>query len=234
MLSAPLIMTLLCRAAKAIGKPEERAAHFRLEDQTPTFSSSSGPQTGLSVLMTRSSAVQPENVVTVNASLDSTVASVSRPMAFNHDYADHERQASALAAAGMVAESVRIASSGDHLLRLGLRPPPRLGPEVPPSSGHTSSVIADSRSGMEIENVSWSLDLGQMNMDDMDLDFAQMFDPAQEITNMHTEGSGWPLSLGESSVDPTPVSELVNAFESTSRVSSPSIEVHPPTSSPAH
>jgi hypothetical protein len=43
------------------------------------------------------------------------------------------------------------------------------------------------------------MDLGQMHLDDMDMDFARLFDPAQEAENMQTEGSGWPTAATSSS-----------------------------------
>lgn len=99
---------------------------------------------------------------------------------------DRERQASALAAAGMVAESV----TGPHVYRIngevqGLPAPPRL----------VTSTAAPAAGAGELDNVNWStLDLGNMTLDDMDMDFASLFDPANEIAHMQTEGSGWPLT----------------------------------------
>lgn len=90
---------------------------------------------------------------------------------------ERERQASALAAAGMVAETV----SG---VRAGLAAPPQL----------LSSPPGNNTSG-EVDNINWgAVDMGGVQVDDMDLDFATLFDPSIEEANMQTEGSGWPVS----------------------------------------
>lgn len=87
------------------------------------------------------------------------------------DLADRERQASALAAAGMVAESVNYTKPSviGHVLQA---PPPLVGmppPAQPPGTedGHIA-----------MEGINWN-DLGG-NVDDIDMDFAAMFDPEQE------------------------------------------------------
>jgi hypothetical protein len=107
------------------------------------------------------------------------------------DLLDRDRQASALAAAGMVAESIslsrtdidRVHSSGSMVTSIGLKAPPELAGHAPPVTSTSS----------ELDNINWNLmDLGQMHLDDMDMDFARLFDPAQEAENMQTEGSGWP------------------------------------------
>ena len=50
------------------------------------------------------------------------------------------------------------------------------------------------------------LDLGLG--DEMDLDFAKLFDPQNELHNMETEGSGWPQMSLHGSVSPTPISHI--------------------------
>ena len=92
---------------------------------------------------------------------------------------ERERQASALAAAGMVAESVSLSGG-----RAGLSAPPQLA-----SSAPGNNTIG------EVDNINWgAMDMGGVQVDDMDLDFATLFDPSNEEANMQTEGSGWPVS----------------------------------------
>lgn len=94
---------------------------------------------------------------------------------------ERERQASALAAAGMVADTVSLADG-----RTGLAAPPQLPSTSPPVS--TSN---------EMDNINWgTMEVGGLQMDDMDLDFATLFDPSTEEANMQTEGSGWPVATG--------------------------------------
>mmetsp|Transcript_25702 Transcript_25702/g.36259 ORF Transcript_25702/g.36259 Transcript_25702/m.36259 type:complete len:708 (-) Transcript_25702:219-2342(-) len=116
------------------------------------------------------------------------------------DLADRERQASALAAAGMVAETVdqsgntvRIPAAGQQQQQhqgavvgtnwQGLQPPPSLvgSSSTPPPQGIATT-----------EGTNWGMMDITSGMDDMDLDFAKLFDPAHEVESMHTEGSGWP------------------------------------------
>eukprot|EP00574_Skeletonema_japonicum_P002430 CAMPEP_0201724788 /NCGR_PEP_ID=MMETSP0593-20130828/8412_1 /ASSEMBLY_ACC=CAM_ASM_000672 /TAXON_ID=267983 /ORGANISM="Skeletonema japonicum, Strain CCMP2506" /LENGTH=816 /DNA_ID=CAMNT_0048216091 /DNA_START=345 /DNA_END=2795 /DNA_ORIENTATION=- len=110
------------------------------------------------------------------------------------DAQDRERQARALAAAGMAAEQMKGS---------GLHPPPTLGTT---SQQHQHSSVAenhvshDSHGGMKQEE--WSnLDhqhqesVGNgLTLEEMDVDFAKLFDPNEEVANMQTHGSGWPMS----------------------------------------
>ena len=84
------------------------------------------------------------------------------------DAADRERQAQALAAAGMQAEQINVG---------GLQPPPVLGNPgaVPPSSGGAAGPGA--WNNLDGGGVGGG---GIMEADEMELDFAAMFDPAQE------------------------------------------------------
>lgn len=113
------------------------------------------------------------------------------------ELADRDRQASALAAAGMVAESVRIAQPA-----IGLQPPPPLATgSAPPVTSST-----------ELDSINWNLmDIGNHNVDDIDMDFAAMFDPANELASMQADGTGWPASAGgnaSDSVSPTPLGSM--------------------------
>jgi hypothetical protein len=118
----------------------------------------------------------------------STMASSSleQQRKVNEDLADRERQASALAAAGMVAESVRLAQpvGTAPATNFGLQPPPQL----------VMAPLAPIQAS-EVDSINWSMmELGSPRLDDLDMDFAALFDPIHEIERMHTEGSGWPSS----------------------------------------
>lgn len=106
----------------------------------------------------------------------------------NEDMSERDRQAGALAAAGMVAESANVAGR----LSQGLHPPP---PLVSADAPQTSTTI-------ELDSINWSMMDSGANADDMDLDFAQLFDPANELESMYTEGNGWPSQGPFASTDP--------------------------------
>lgn len=161
------------------------------------------PQTGLSLLMgshsQQSNAKNPATALSTMAFNSSNHRSPSSTR-LAEELKDRDQQASSLAAAGMVAD--RVASNTNSAKPLqGLQAPPPLAtpggvPTVAPSA--TTSTTAT-----EMDGVNWNLlDLGAMHIDDMDMDFAQLFDPANEIANMQTEGSGWPSA----SKDPPPPS----------------------------
>lgn len=83
------------------------------------------------------------------------------------DMADRERQASALAAAGMVAESVNYT-----------KPIGQVMPAAPPLVGIPPPSQPSPDGQIPLDTMNWN-DLGG-NMDDIDMDFAAMFDPEQE------------------------------------------------------
>lgn len=90
------------------------------------------------------------------------------------DMLDRERQASSLAAAGMVADQVKcqtpepVIGAADYDIGLG-----DVGAPLSPSA-----------------------------MEEMETDFSRMFDPHYELQNMETEGSGWPtLSTDDANAD---------------------------------
>ena len=87
------------------------------------------------------------------------------------DLADRERQASSLAAAGRVAESVNYAKPS-VIGQVLQAPPPLVG--MPPPAHPPYVDDGD----IPMEGINWN-DLGG-NVDDIDMDFAAMFDPEQE------------------------------------------------------
>mmetsp|Transcript_8901 Transcript_8901/g.13163 ORF Transcript_8901/g.13163 Transcript_8901/m.13163 type:complete len:758 (-) Transcript_8901:617-2890(-) len=178
------------------------------------------PQTGLGILMNRSNlnsgthamqqvaapAAQPQPNPLARPS---TVLTPEQKLVMQQDMMERERQASALAAAGMVAEQVsrsRGCSIDEQNLRAqqqqqqmnghvqappgGLMAPPALG--NPADSGH----ISPSAQHANTDSSYGFMDLngGITTMEDMELDFAKLFDPLHEVHSMQTEGSGWPTS----------------------------------------
>ena len=111
------------------------------------------------------------------------------------DAQDRETQARALAAAGMAAEKMK----GN-----GLHPPPTLGTNLHQHqhiSVAENHVSRDSHGGMKQEEEWNNLDhqhqdhtANGLTLEEMDVDFATLFDPNEEVANMNTLGSGWPMS----------------------------------------
>ena len=146
------------------------------------------PQTGLSLLMNGGMQQQQQQQQQQQAQ-SSSAAINEKQRRFQQEIRDRDRQASALAAAGMVAESVSLTKTGQQQqVAAGLQAPPQL------LAQQGTPVTAASTS--ELDSINWNLmDMaGAANFDDMDLDFAELFDPANELANMYTEGSGWPSS----------------------------------------
>jgi len=95
---------------------------------------------------------------------------------------DRERQASSLAAAGMVADQVNVS----------------LPQNVMPVNSITYPPLIDF--GAPDDGIS---------MEDMETDFAKLFDPGNELKNIKTDGNGWKNNQGEiSSISPTPIPGL--------------------------
>jgi hypothetical protein len=98
------------------------------------------------------------------------------------DLADRERQASALAAAGMVAESVSLTTPAVQ----GLQAPPPLG-------GVALLSSYGSGSNPPLASIDWNMemdggDVGGQGLDDLDMDFATLFDTESEINMMIKDG----------------------------------------------
>ena len=192
-------------------------------------SSNDGPQTGLGILMSSHAAPSPAVAsVAVAPTLyhqhhtANTYTPEQRSM-MQQDAQDRERQARALAAAGMAAE--RMSQSSQPSTSQGLMPPPSLGH---PSSSSISSLAAAAPANhisdpanynthtaqMEDPLLTWNLDGGQdpdgrgPTLEEMEMDFAKLFDPAMEWQHMHQEGSGWPIMSngGEGTADNCDVS----------------------------
>ena len=172
------------------------------------------PPTGLSVLMnggvhnpmfdTSSSltgSALPNSTSVPNIAKLSTL-SPTQQQRYRQDWLDRENQASSLAAAGMVAESVQHSSSisteqhptstTNYLTTtipvLGLQPPPSIFSQQPTLPGGVNHDAANptTTNVTELDSINWNLmDIGGMNIDDMDMeDFANLFDPAHELSGM--------------------------------------------------
>jgi hypothetical protein len=150
------------------------------------------------------------------------------------EWLERESQASSLAAAGMVAESVRNnetepSSSTNYITTtipvLGLQPPPTIfSHPVQGGSGTTTTSTAVT----ELDSINWNLmDIGGMHIDDMDMDFATLFDPANELSNLPSprdatgtsnSTNGWlpntNSSTDVSSISPTPLSAWSDRVQS--------------------
>lgn len=57
------------------------------------------------------------------------------------------------------------------------------------------------------------MDIGNMHLDDMDMDFATLFDPANELSDIQARGNRWPVSPtagADAAASPTPTPMLMN------------------------
>lgn len=175
---------------------------------------SGAPATGLGILMSSSSSSThnaPSNGTSHTLHHQQHSLSVYTPeqrKLMQQDAQDRERQARALAAAGMAAEEFGgtvtqqdVATNSSS--SIGLHPPPTLGN---PTSGivaaHPGGTAA-TEPGMPWSNLEMHSGGGTgaegepLTLEEMEMDFANMFDPNVEWENMQTEGSGWPQLGGE-------------------------------------
>jgi hypothetical protein len=201
---------------------ELRQAHFRTMSPSNTQSQTALPQTGLGILMnhskreTQQGTVQPGHRETTHQGLSKSITTSSafhslspqQQSQIQEDLVDRERQASSLAAAGMVAERVSLIRPAaqppvGHVLQA---PPPLVG-IAPPSP---------SRPEVAMEGINWNMvELGSNLVDDMDMDFATLFDPEREQAHMQTVGTAWPVSsntAGTSVAIPAPMADQVSEY----------------------
>jgi hypothetical protein len=181
--------------AEEHGRVETRRTHvtyhttFRNDHHGP-------PTTGLGILMSSNSS---SSATTLHHQHHGMIRQYTpeQHALIQKDAQDRERQARALAAAGMVVEQM---TSNN-----GLHPPPTLGAN---SRQHQHSSVAanhishDSHGGIEDQwtnldhhHQDSSMDgENALTLDEMEMDFAKLFDPNEEVANMNTEGSGWPTT----------------------------------------
>lgn len=106
------------------------------------------------------------------------------------DLADRERQASALAAAGMVAESVNLTRPA--VIGQVLQAPPPLVGIAPPVA---AAPPVNPGGEIPMDGVNWNMmELGPSGVDDMDMDFAAMFDPEHEEAMVMTANGAAPAT----------------------------------------
>jgi hypothetical protein len=152
---------------------------------------------------------------------------------YRQDWMERENHSSILAAAGMVAESVRLSGNNSGVVGstptagtnfmtttmpvLGLQPPPTIMTQPVPGCHTTAST-----SVTELDSINWNLmDIDGIHLDDLDMDFATLFDPANEMASMPAPQDATstvasrtflpPLSIGAegSAVDPAPLPDLI-------------------------
>lgn len=106
------------------------------------------------------------------------------------DMLDRERQASSLAAAGMVVEQVtahNIQSNGG----IGIGNNGGVGDSVS-TNNNTNTNVPKLELNVSDYDIGMGDPLSPSAMEEMETDFSRMFDPSYEIQSMETEGSGWP------------------------------------------
>lgn len=172
--------------------------------QSPT------PPTGLSVLMngdvhktivdtSSTGGAIPNSTSVPNIAKLSTLSPVQQQR-YRQDWLERENQASSLAAAGMVAESVGSGTEQHNMSSLtpnyvtttipvlGLQPPPTIfaqQPTLPGGMNHHDTTNTTTTNVTELDSINWNLmDIGGMHIDDMDMDFATLFDPANELAGI--------------------------------------------------
>jgi hypothetical protein len=161
---------------------ESRQAHFR--DESPSLlQSSSQPQTGLGILMNGgipSSTLSRPSLPSSNPAYAHLTP--DQHARIQEDLADRDRQASALAAAGLVADSVNLTRPATAIGHVLQAPPPLGG--MPAPAYPVLSANGGESLHPPLESINWNLDLGGLGtgsgFDDMDMDFATLFDSEHE------------------------------------------------------
>jgi len=170
---------------------ESRQANFRGGDSSssslqinvgsllkPPAAASGQPQTGLSLLMnggvnSNNGTTTTQHATTPGSAMTAQVMATLSPaqqQRYQQDLLEREHQASSLAAAGLVAEKVSLTGATEPS-------------SVPCHHNHYEAPAAEA--GMAENgnsNNNWNLmdNLGAMQLDDMDMDFATLFDPVNE------------------------------------------------------
>lgn len=149
----------------------------------------SQPQTGLGILMSTDANLATSSTRSFNNNAMQSNQTVLKPKMgiyveqrhlMEQDMIDRERQASSLAAAGMVADQVTVSN-------------PQIMVPVCNSMNHAPLT---------------NLPDDGPSMEDMETDFAKLFDPRNELKNIETEGSCWQHMQDDISISPTPISGL--------------------------
>lgn len=205
--SAPTVMTtsILGRAAILHAPSESRQADFR--SASPHLNAGvAAPQTGLSLLMNGGvsypNASQPQLLPPAAIGSMPSVSGFLSPEArqrYQQDVLERDRQASSLAAAGMVAESINNTKLHHNFHQQNnqvLNPPPASFVAGSTCSESTNTLtVASTTTPLttpELDTINWNLmEVGGQQFDDMDMDFATLFDPANELSHMQATGISW-------------------------------------------
>lgn len=174
---------------------------------------------------------QQQNMPTGAPSLISVIHTPESRLRYQQDVLERDRQASSLAAAGKVAESIgnsKMYQSGDSM---SFHYPNGEGYQQSLVSG-TSGSYNDTPTSVatnptmltqttvtgtttaDLDAINWNLmDLGGANFDDMDMDFASLFDPANELSHMQAHAiNGYPApttTVVFQVVAPTPLGSMI-------------------------
>jgi len=153
----------------SISQGQTHQAQFRTMSSQIQQQQITHPATGLSVLMSNNHSTLSSTPSFLPFSQPQITPEQRKIM--QQDILDREKQASSLAAAGMVAETVITSPHND--------PTP----------------VMELTAGIQDANWFNMTELGGAGgLDDMEMDFAKMFDPQHEASAMRTEGSGWPTA----------------------------------------
>lgn len=114
---------------------------------------------------------------------------LQRHQQMREEMIDRERQASALAAAGMVAE--RVSRSRANSI---VDAPPDDLPVVASAASWDDALGGNGGPGASSSAAAGTETEALSSIEDMEMDFAKMFDPQSEVDAMNTEGSGWPAA----------------------------------------
>ena len=156
-------------------KGTQRQAHFRSNVQPHPQNGSAQPQTGLGMLMSNSAPAPAPVTYATHLTPDQNAR-------YQADLADREHQASSLAAAGLVADQ----NVG------GMRAPPALvgmpmNSMPVPSMNDGQGMPPGNNGAPQVESINWNLDGdtsgATMNtgLDDIDMDFAVLFDNEEQL-----------------------------------------------------
>lgn len=169
--SAPSVLTDVMGRPRVSSSSEQRQTNFRLSDRSNASGSTvAKAPTGLSLLLgggVGGSAGPSSGAATTPSSQpDMTHLTKEQQAKIMQDRAEQDRQASALAAAGMAVDTVGLCDPSDI---------------------------------DQLDAMNFNLEFANMHVDDLDLDFATLFDTANEELHLqnHTQGKAPPHSNGK-------------------------------------
>ena len=208
----PTFIIIIHSSVQPQGGGEQRQAHFRNDSHSHPQSPNTQPQTGLGILMNNSASTTAEAPASMTSYQTYTrTLTPEQQVRVHQDLSDREEQASSLAAAGLVADSVSYTRSATSVGQVLQAPPTLVGMPVP-TTGPSSAVPLSSLSSNyiynnqttahatapnssiinnngvpHVESINWNLDVdsaGPMlcsGIDDIDMDFATLFDSEEHL-----------------------------------------------------